>query len=106
MDGRILKTFVMGLLVVFLMTLLGIYYVWQNYRLVQLGGDLATESRVLQSLQAEHELLEGQYHALRSNREVVMRAEARLKMKQPSSREIIVVEQKDMASTGASRRWQ
>ena len=106
MDGRILKTFVMGLLIVFLMTLLGVYYVWQNYRLVQLGGDLATESRVLQSLQAEHELLEGQYHALRSNKEVMMRAEGRLKMKQPSSRELIVVEQKDMASAGASGRWQ
>lgn len=98
MDGRVVKTFVLGLVVVCLMTLLGIYYVWQNYRLVQLGGDLADTSYELRQLQSEHEMLEGHYHALRSNHKITERAQGELQMKQPTSVEIILVDGQQSAA--------
>lgn len=92
MDIKVIKTFVLGLIVVCLMTLLGIYYVWQNFRLVNLGGNLAETSFELRQLQSEHEMLEGHFHALRSNEKVTQRANGELGMKQPTTMDIILVE--------------
>jgi len=91
MDGRIIRTFVIGLLIACVITLLGIYQVWQNYRVVQLGGDLGKATRMLNRLQNEHELLEGEYQSLRSRPELVQKARTELRMKLPTQQETIVV---------------
>ena len=92
MDSRLLKTFILGLLTVCLLTLLGIYHVWQHNQLVQMGGDLGQASEELERLQAENELLEAEYRTRRSSDRFLARAFQELKMKQPSGTETIVIE--------------
>jgi len=100
-----LKTFILGLLAVCLLTLLGIYYVWQHHRLVQMGGDLAAASETLHRLQTENELLEAEYRTLRSADQSSDRAFRELRMKQPSSTETIIIEpRKDLARVKGGRR--
>lgn len=94
MEGRLLKAFFIGLLLVCLLTLIGVYRVWQNYRLVQTGGELGNASKLLRDLQSEHDMLDGQYHALRSSPEVLSRA-GELGMRLPKSSEIVTVGSSD-----------
>ena len=92
MDAKVVKTFILGLLAVCLMTLLGLFYVWQHNRLITAGGDLATASEKLQELRTQNELLEAEYRTLRSSDGFADRAFSELNMKRPSSVDSIHME--------------
>lgn len=92
MNARLMKTFILGMLVVCLLALLGIYWVWQHHRLVQAGGELAGSEQILRQLQTENELLEAEYRTLRSGSRFHGRAFTRLKMKAPSSLDIVYID--------------
>jgi len=91
MDAGVLKTFVLGFLAICLLTLLGIYYVWQQQRVVQMGAELAQASKTLERVRIENELLEAEYRTLRSAERFGERAFARRGMKRPTTRDTIVV---------------
>ena len=92
MNARLMRTFILGLLVVCLMSLLGIYWVWQHHRLVQAGGDLARSEQKLRKLKTENELLEAEYRTMRSGSRFDDRAFSRLNMKAASSLEIVYID--------------
>jgi cell division protein FtsB len=102
MEGRIVKAFVLGLLLVALLTVIGVYRVWQNYRVVQLGNDLAKASRTLRTLQSDNDMLDAQYHALRSSPAVLGKAQA-CAMRLPMSTEIVTVQSKDTERVGKEK---
>ncbi len=91
MTGKVLKTFVLGVLVVCLLTLLGIYHVWRQFRLVVTGGDLAKASLELENLTVENELLKTEYLSLRSSDRFRPELFLNAGMKQPASNEVLVV---------------
>jgi len=90
-NSGVIKTFVLGFLAVCLLTLLGLFQVWKEHRRVQLGANLAEESRELGRLKVENELLEAEYQTLRSARRTETRGFEGLGMKLPSTRDTIVV---------------
>jgi cell division protein FtsL len=92
METNVIKTFILGLLTVCLLTLLGIYYVWQHHRLVQLGGELARASQTLKQVRTDNELLEAEYRTLRSAANVRDQALSKLRMKRPSSVDTIYMD--------------
>jgi cell division protein FtsL len=92
MEAKTAKTVVLGFLIVVLLTLLGLYHVWQHQRVVQVGGDLAQASRALERLHTERKLLEAEFVTLRSQDPFGRAAFRQLGMKHPSSAETIVVE--------------
>jgi hypothetical protein len=104
METNVIRTFVLGLLAVCLLTLLGIYYVWQHHRLVALGGDVARVSQELKALHTENELLEAEYRTLRSSAQAKGGVLTELHLKRPSSGDIIYLE--NGAGTPAARRVQ
>ena len=88
MDLKVLKAFVLGLLFVCLLTLLGVYHVWRQSNLVELGTKLGEASTPLREVKKQNALLSGEYHTLRANPEIIRKAEEKLKMRRPSDREI------------------
>jgi hypothetical protein len=91
MTGKVLKTFVLGVVVVCVLTLLGIYHVWRQFRLVVTGGELAKASLELQSLTVENELLKTEYLSLRSGDRYRPELFLDTGMRQPASNEVLVV---------------
>lgn len=92
MESNVIRTFILGLLAVCLLTLLGIYYVWQHHRLVSVGGDVAKVAQELKRLHTENELLEAEYRTLRSASQASGETLTELKLKRPSSNDTIYVE--------------
>jgi cell division protein FtsL len=106
MNARLMKTFVLGMLVVCLLALLGIYWVWQHHRLVQAGGELARSEQVLRQLKTENELLEAEYRTLRSGSRFEAGAFTRLKMKAPSSLDIVYIDPQAGVGPGSKEHVQ
>lgn len=91
MTGKVLKTFVLGVVLVCLLTLLGIYHVWRQFRLVVTGGELARASLELESLTVENELLKAEYLTLRTGDHYRPELFLGAGMKQPASNEVLLV---------------
>ncbi|MBM4355470.1 MAG: hypothetical protein FJ109_17060 [Deltaproteobacteria bacterium] len=91
MTGRVMKTFILGVLVVCLLTLLGIYHVWRQFRLVCAGGELAKASLELENLTVNNELLKAEYLSLRTSQRFRPELFLSAGMKQPASNEVLVV---------------
>ena len=96
MDRRILGAFVLGLLLASLVTLLGIYVVWQQYRVVDAGTSLAQAAKELDRFQTENEVLEGEYWSRRADQGLVRRAQTELEMVKPTRGETIEVTREEM----------
>jgi hypothetical protein len=92
MESNVIRTFILGLLAVCLLTLLGIYYVWQHHRLVSIGGDLSRVSQELKAQHTENELLEAEYRTLRSAASASNEVLTALQLKRPSSVDTIYME--------------
>ena len=102
MESNVIRTFILGLLAVCLLTLLGIYYVWQHHRLVSLGGDVSGVSQELKALHTENELLEAEYRTLRSAASASKEVLTALELKRPSSTDTVYME--SLGASPAKRR--
>lgn len=101
MESNVIRTFILGLLAVCLITLLGIYYVWQHHRLVSLGGDVSRVSQELKALHTDNELLDAEYRTLRSAATATNEVLTALQLKRPSSVDTIYMER---VGTGQMKR--
>lgn len=91
MNARVIRSFILALLVAALAALLGIYKVWQEHRRVELGARLAAKLIELEALQRENELLEAEYRTLRSARHRETKRFREMGMGRPSARNTIMV---------------